>query len=236
MAKPVTLSVICASRPKSPFLKGFIESFLETTQDAAHTELWIMHPFSGGPELSAMLHWAEQGNIHFVEENYGYGRYGHHIYLNELAKKATGDWVLELCEDMLFLTSSWDTWLRAQAEFYGPHQVRMLVPHFKPMEGAMAHLVSRGYLDVAGEFAGCWSVDTWVNMLFEKACLDRAHEAKGVWFYDATHDPEKAAFFAKGPTQPRSGVVMLPGWDAPEVQAAFWAAVARVKDAIARGR
>lgn len=234
MAQPMKISVIAASRKNSKWLAQFIFGYFTHTHDLANTELLVMHSAHDTWNQDLIQFFSDR--VTFVPENYHLGRKGHHVYLNELAKLATGDWIIELCEDMAFITPEWDRILREKI-ICPPSTIAMLRPRFKPHDGAMAHLVSRGYLEAAGNLAESWSVDSWINKVFEKACPGRATEIKEVYFYDYTHDPRN--YFDASEMNVEIDAAradQMPTWGVPSTDALLAETVERVKSYLARGR
>lgn len=135
----IKISVIVASRMNSSYLARFLQSYAEQTTDKENTELLVMYPSEDTYNQEVIRSFPAT----FVPEDHHLGRFGLHVYYNELAKLAQGDWVFSLCEDMTFLTPRWDDLLRADVADIDPHQIWMVCPHFKPIDLPMAHMVSR---------------------------------------------------------------------------------------------
>lgn len=179
------ISVLVSSRKDSKFLAHFIMGYLTQTADLSQTELLVMYDARDTWNQDLIKQYDDI--ITFVPENYGLGRWGLHVYMNELAKLAKGDWMIGLCEDMGFITPGWDQ--RFLAEGLDPHQIWMITPHFKPLDLPMAHLMSRGYYEVSGKFSELWGIDSWLNLLAVRCFHQRIRYVNDLYFYDCSHDP-----------------------------------------------
>jgi hypothetical protein len=91
-------------------------------------------------------------------ESLGYG--GFHVYANELAARATGDWLFLWNDDALMRTDGWDDVIRA----YEPRQV--LSARNNHAEGIVAFpIVPRIFVEALGHFSLNPHTDTWWQYL-----------------------------------------------------------------------
>ncbi|MBU2051330.1 MAG: glycosyltransferase family 2 protein [Gammaproteobacteria bacterium] len=218
------ISVLCASRKDSKHLAQFVSKFLTMTK--------------GDVELLVMVNKHDTWNKAFIEltkdrvkyfyEDYGYGREGLHIYFNDLLKHARGDWILYMCEDHTFIKNGWDELVREFIKKRGlvPTKIEIVVPRFEGT-GAVAHMVSRAFVDVAGRMGGYGNIDSWFGMLHANMSEGRFHPMDEAIFYDYTIDKDT-------PEKPIK--TKLPGWDSSKVKSDLEHEYKKLNQAIKEGR
>lgn len=184
------ISVLVSSRRNSKYLAKYIMGYLTHTEDFGNTELLVMASAQDEWNRDLFQYHGERG-IRFFFEDYHLGRRGLHVYFNELAQHATGQWLLYMCEDHVFVQRQWDQCVRRVAHNYNPDLVYVLLPKFKfPVPGHMSHIVSRGYLNVAGRMGGHGNIDSWINVAVEAIPSDRKVLIPEELFDDLTHHPD----------------------------------------------
>lgn len=189
------LSVLCAVRPNSDLLAHFIIGFFDSISDETNTELLMM--LNQEDEWNKRVARFFGDKVKFFYENLGKGRWGHHLYLNELMSHADGDWVVLMCEDFEFLVDGWDNYLREHITSHGfdGKRIYAVLPRFPHSIGNVCQVLSRGYIDVVGNvLSGHYSVDSWVNTVLDGFPDDRKSSLTDViLFDDYTHTTPKRA-------------------------------------------
>ena len=171
-----TISVLVPVRPNSSLLSRFLSDYFDKTKDQENTELLLMiHPKDRNKSMVE-----SNKGIRVVlekDENTRLGQRGHHIYINELAKYAKGDWMLCLGEDCNFLMGGWDDFLRYTINklfvFGGvagldPKRFFVIMPPFDP-PGAVEPMFSRGCFNALdGRLVAYPNTDSWMNTVMSR--------------------------------------------------------------------
>lgn len=202
------ISILVAVRKNSKYLAKFIFGYFANTEYPEEHEVLIMlnkHD-TWNQELVEFLEPIKSRGFpvfNFYYEDMQLGRAGLHKYFNELAKQATGDWMIYFCEDHFIIPTiamdgrpykhPWDLYFmnkitELQLDF---KDVYILVPKFDNV-GAMNHMVSRGYYNAMGFVIGRhgW-IDSYIN---DVAFAAWGHKAGRMirfdneTFHDFSHD------------------------------------------------
>lgn len=213
------ISVLISARPNSKYLAKFMHGLLCRTGDFTNIEVLIMlnKNDTWNDELKAFymaLGLNLKGSIQFFEEDYGLGRDGLHIYLNDLAEHATGDWLIYFCEDHFIIENNWDVKIRefVKQRELDPAKINLIIPKFDNA-GAMNHIVSRGLYTALGHLGMNGWIDSYINDIWHNVehdlnkeftikAMDRLHRMDDELFHDFTHDkpepmsPEHLAGFS----------------------------------------
>lgn len=138
----------------------------------------------------------EPYGVRFLTEDYQLGRAGLHMYFNDLAKEATGDWLIYFCEDHFINPPSripWDQYFLSRIDELqmDPQEPYVVVPKFDNA-GAMNHMVSRGFYDLLDGVIGRhgW-IDSYINDVTTMAWgrySPRLVRMDSETFHDFTHD------------------------------------------------
>lgn len=196
------ISVLASARPNSKYLAKYIMGYLTHTADLVNTELLVMASARDEWNKDLFAYFGDKG-IRFFFEDYQLGRRGLHLYFNDLARHATGDWLLYMCEDHVFAARGWDDYVRRVAGKYNKDLIYVLLPKFKfPVPGHMSHILSRGYYQVCGQLGGHGNIDTWVNVVIEALAGDRKPLIPEELFDDLSHHPD--------PMTPQANTVAIP--------------------------
>lgn len=199
------ISVLISARPNSKYLAKFMHGLMCRTGDFNNIEVLIMlnKNDTWNDELKAFymaLSLNLKGSIQFFEEDYGLGRDGLHIYLNDLAERATGDWLIYFCEDHFIIENGWDKKILdfvAQREL-DPQKINLIIPKFDNA-GAMNHIISRGLYLALGHLGMNGWIDSYINDIWQNVehetnkeftvmAMDRLHRMDDELFHDFTHD------------------------------------------------
>lgn len=141
-----------------------------------------------------LFEWAGQHPaITIVKENMEMGQKGHHQYLNELFKWSHGCWILNFCDDMYIKAKGWDDRIRdfiREKELY-PNKCYMLIPRFE-IDGAVEHILSRGWIDTVGFISAYQNTDSWLNTVSdtmpEVYSSERRLNIPGILFEDYSNN------------------------------------------------
>ena len=195
---------------------------------------------SEGDEFNADLFkfFEETAEIYPVKiffENKKLGKYGRHIFFNELVKKATGDWILHTCDDQRFTMDEWDLYLRNYIikEKIDSSKIHIINPLFNNT-GWVDQMVSKPYLNVLGRLGGYGNIDSWFGNIMENLKeTDRVHVTPDSLMTDLTLYPEiYTPEYMQGDI---SEGVKLPRWDTPNVQDDLKSEIEKLKGALQNG-
>ncbi len=202
------ISVLLPSRGRPDSLRASIDSLLRLAHTRTAVEVLVAaDPDDFGTEIAAQ----EAGARCWVApERYGYT--GLHHYVNELAKRAHGEWCLLWNDDMRMQTWNWDTVIRG-------HRPAILWPQANHAHHAnIAPVWPRAWTDAIGHVSVTSHNDTYLQYLGEALSL---HERLPV---EVLHDRADVtgghndATFADG-----RGLIgpdaMVPGFDGASVRA-----------------
>lgn len=219
--------MLCPVRPESKFFAHFVAGYLNKTKNFTDTELLIMAAPRNewNQDLIEYLQ-RKEPSIRFIPEpeQAPGGQKGHHIYINELAKHAKGNWILNFCEDMHILLRDWDEVLREwiREKQLDPDKCWMIIPRFET-RGAVEHLLSRGWLDITGMVFGYPNGDSWLNTVTDLAPAifrdSRRLDCNILMFKDYSSDVGVKHLFEAG-EQTNKPVVERTRWEEmkPEIQ------------------
>ena len=162
------LSILGISRKRSKFLAKFLASYVNLTNDQENTELLMMVSKDEDWNTEIIEHFRQRHGVKFFFEDWKLGGRGRHVFFNELAMQASGEWMQHACDDHLFVMKDWDEYIRASIlhRSLDPLKVHVIIPKFSNT-GSCAHLLSRGYLAVLGKIGGCGNIDSWINSVLE---------------------------------------------------------------------
>ncbi len=129
---------------------GAVEILVAIDPDDSVTQDWLLNPGNILPEQVAL--WT-------APERYGYT--GLHHYLNALAKRARGKWILWFNDDMAMITHGWDKVIRAS-------RPAILWPHANHVHHAnIAPAWPRAWSDAMGHVSTTTHMDTQLQRLGE---------------------------------------------------------------------
>ena len=227
-------------RPESKFFAHLIMAFLNKTKDFYNTELLLM-PAKRNKWNEDLVSYIsrKEPSIRFIDEPVEEkGQRGHHIYMNELAKHAKGDWIMNFCDDMDILLRDWDEVIREfiRSKELDPEQCFMIIPTFE-VAGAVEHILSRGWLETVGCNFNYPNGDSWLNTVVEKTPeifkKTRVLSLPTTMFEDYSHKEQYFHLFestTKGETKEKED------WNSPEVQSGIWEASKKLFEAFENGR
>ena len=184
------LSVLVSARRDSKYLAKFLFAYFAHTDRAWDTEILVMLNQRDTWNVELIDHFA--GMVQFFKEDYNQGRAGLHNYYNELAKHATGDWIVYFCEDHLITLHNWNRYILDEVEFLGldPGQVWCLVPTLVN-EGPLHkvnHVLSRGYYSALGCISRSAWLDSYINDITERIPSERTIVLPLPMIYDFSAD------------------------------------------------
>lgn len=160
----IMLSLLVTARKDSKYLAKFITTFMVNTKDFNNVELLVFIDPTDiwNKELFELF----KENIKLVPDNTGIGRGGSHIFYNEVAKEAKGDWLWYLCDDH-YLHKDYDEYISNYIKERGLHSDKINV--IAPMcdnSGRISHILSRKTYETIG-FGNHGNVDSYINETLE---------------------------------------------------------------------
>ncbi len=234
------LSLLVPVRPNSKFIAHFLMDYVQTTKYFSDIELLLMPSPLDTWNKNLFAYFSRfPDNIKFFDEPAQLGQAGHYIYLNELNKYATGDWVLHICDDMFIIADYWDEIFFNAVEGLDHNKIYQVIPRFEP-SGAHVHGFSRGWLDVTGRIAGYPNTDSWNNTVME--CIPSELREKRLinietpMFQDTSNDPDYFVLHSHGMPSGEIKRMAAGSWESDEVQASIKAEGKLLLDAIEAGR
>jgi hypothetical protein len=193
------ISLLIASRKNDKFLSKILMSIMTKTYDLNNIEVLVM--------CSAQDEWnkdlikfykgvltglyfgqdefipgaSEVLNIKFFFEDYHYGNRGLHVYFNELAEKATGDYLWYLCSDHDIILQDYDKFILDYIEKekqLSPDKIWGIVPGMRDV-GPVSHIISRATYETLGHIALSDKIDSWYNDILYRIPQDRLFTISG---------------------------------------------------------
>ena len=183
------ISVLVSARRNSKYLAKFLFGINNRTSNPQNIEVLIMLNEHDTWNDDLVNTFQNATLFSFYRENMQLGRAGLHEYYNELAKHATGDWLIYFCEDHFIIMNNWDLYILKTIKDLelDPADVWCVIPKFDNC-GAMNQIISRGYYNALGQKVGRhgW-IDSYLNDV-NVAIPDRIIRLDDETFHDFTHD------------------------------------------------
>ena len=167
------ISLLISARRNSKFLSKLLNSIEAKTNNPSQVEVLVMNHLTDTWNSDLIDNWyKKEFNFSRDRENYGLGRYGLHMYFNHLAKRATGDWLMYLCDDHDIIMQGWDAYILNHVALRNLYHKDpyVLVPRFDNT-GSVNHILSRGMYEALGEMGSHSHIDSYLNDLFDKSDL-----------------------------------------------------------------
>lgn len=163
-------SLLVAVRPNSPFIKQFVDAYERLTENKDECELLIND-----------------------STEYGLGRFGLHLYINDLIPKAKGDWLAYFCDDHEIIMPGWDRRItdflhRGEVDkdfFIDPKKPHVIIPR-ADNTGTVMHILSRGFVEALGHISMHSHIDSYLNHVLMDFPGDRIHYMDGLMYTDHT--------------------------------------------------
>lgn len=204
------ISVVLTSRGRPASLRAAVASLLHHADDPGRIEVIAAIDPDDTATAAAAPSLPPQVTLWTAPERYGYNRL--HLYLNELAKMASGAWCLWFNDDMRMQTRGWDTVVRR-------NRPAVLWPHANHVHHAnIVPAWPRAWSDAWGHVSPTSHMDTYLQYVGEalgrhdkipvEVIHDRADVTGG--HDDATYAEGRALLGSEG---------MVPGFDPAFVRA-----------------
>jgi hypothetical protein len=147
--------VLLASRGRRVSLLTAIRTLYDSVTDRDELEL-IVAADPDDVEMSTVStspFWPASAHLWVAPERYGYNNL--HLYLNALAKQATGEWLMWFNDDMRMLTPGWDRVIRE-------HRPAVIWPHANHVHHAnIAPAWPKAWSDATGCASPSSHMDTY---------------------------------------------------------------------------
>jgi hypothetical protein len=151
----VLISVLLPSRGRPKALVDSIDSLLNHAERPGGIEILIAADPDDPATARADIPW--QATVWTAPERYGYDRL--HEYVNRLANRATGDWLMLWNDDARMLTEHWDT-------LVAEHPPAALWPHSNDVPGCNTFpLWPRTWTQTLGHVSLSPHCDSWIQHL-----------------------------------------------------------------------
>jgi hypothetical protein len=156
-----------------------------------------------------------------------------------MAKHASGDWIINFCDDMHILLKDWDEQLR---EFIREKQLDsekcyMIVPRFR-VDGAVEHILSKAWIETVGFVTAYQNTDSWLNTVTDTAPEQFTATRRLQWntpmFDDYSHVEDLKFLFGK--SFGGAGIPDEKQWQSEEIQASIKEAADKLFYAFQNGR
>lgn len=230
------ISVLTIARRRSRFLSHFLFNYCAMTKNLIDTNLFVMANAGDdyNKDVFKFFEMHPEYGIKFFFEDSGLGVYGRHIYFNDLAKIADGDWIFHTCDDQMFIYKGWDDYLRKYIidKNINFSKMNVIIPAFENT-GIVDHIVSRGYINILGRLGGYGNIDSWINRILKEVPQDRVYYPSQKLMYDFTpnaeiHTPE---YLTIDDTKGN----LLPKWDSEEIKNDLSLEIDKMQEAIKNG-
>ena len=178
------ISILLAIRKNSKMFSKWLIAYQKHTRDFSNIELLILV----NEEDTWNQDYFDYYKLKVFREHYNAGAKARHIFYNQLAKEAHGDWLWHMCDDH-YLLDGYDEYL---VNYIKEHQidstkVNIIVPMVN--SSSISHILSRGYYDVVGRIGWHGNIDSYLNDVHERMVYqDRIHYPKQPILLDFTVD------------------------------------------------
>lgn len=202
------ISVVFASRGRYAGLVDTIESLRDRANDNTSIEVIIaMDPDDLATQYIKQSRFSDgiTASLWVAPERYGYTRL--HVYLNELAKQASGTWLMWFNDDMRMVTPGWDDVIRNH------NRQAVLWPHANHVHHAnIAPIWPKAWADRLGYASPTTHMDTYLQRLGEAV---GRHDPVPIQIThnrpDVTGEPADTTYTEGREKLGAEG--MVPGWD-----------------------
>lgn len=158
------ISLLLTARENSKYLAKFIATFLVNTHDFNNVELLIFLPSTDtwNKEIIELA----GDKVKVIPDHTGLGRGASHIFYNEIAKEAKGEWLWYLCDDH-YLLDGYDKYISDYIKDLNidPTKVNVIAPACSN-SGRVSHILSRKTFELVG-FGQHGNVDSYINEMLE---------------------------------------------------------------------
>lgn len=145
------ISVLCPSRNRPGLLERSLRSLRETASDPSRLEMWA------GIDPDDPVDWLSlDAHCYFAPERFGYMQL--HRYYNEMARLATGQWLLLWNDDAVMRTPGWDEIIAGQS----PDQLLWLEANHH-CTGNLFPCWPKAWSDAMGHVSLSANVDRWLS-------------------------------------------------------------------------
>ena len=158
------ISLLVTARSDSKYLAKFITSFMVNTTNFDNVELLVF--IDPEDTWNKELFECFKDKIRIIPDNTGIGRGGSHIFYNEVAKEAKGDWLWYLCDDHQ-LFKGYDEYIVKYIDDHhlNSSKVNIIAPMCSN-SGRISHILSRKTYETIG-FGQHGNVDSYINEMCE---------------------------------------------------------------------
>jgi hypothetical protein len=156
------ISQLLILRKNSKFFAKFLIGWLKNTKDFNNVELLILA--NQGDTWNQDLF--EYYKLKVFYEDSGFGKDGRAEFYNQLAKEAKGDWIWPMCDDHYLIKNGYDEYLTEYLKDKDFSKPKIVLPKVDN-SGAIAHILSRGWLNTTGRIAKHGNIDTYLNDCLE---------------------------------------------------------------------
>lgn len=153
------VSVLIPSRGRPHKLCTTIASLLKTASIPSDVEILVRADLDDELLLSYVSKFARFDNVHFLVGRRGNGYLDANIFWNELARFATGRWLVCFNDDAIMESPGWD----AELERHETDSGLCLVHPYDNYNRTSFPIVTRAVYETLGHIAVFPGVDTWMN-------------------------------------------------------------------------
>ena len=180
------LSLMLTIRKNSKFFSKFLIGYLSKTKNFSNVELLILA--SEGDTWNKDLF--DYYHLNVIYENLRCGKGGRHLFYNELAKHAKGDWLWHFCDDHYLIMDGYDEYILdyIKQNNIDSNQIHSIVPVVSN-SGSISQILSRGWYETVGRMGGQGNIDSYLNTVAERMlCPERIHYPPHAIMTDFTVD------------------------------------------------
>lgn len=166
------ISLLVPVRKNSPYLVNFLISFLKNTYCFDDVELIILISKEEKWNLEIidfLKHDNDADNFKVMTKELDAERDGLHLFWNQMAKEARGNWLWYLCDDF-YLYPNYDKTLNSVLKNLDSDKINVIVPRVEN-SGSITHVLSRGYYNAVG-MGKHGNMDSYINWVLEAAKIE----------------------------------------------------------------
>ncbi len=181
------LSLMLTIRKNSKFFPKFMAGFLLHTKNFANVELIVLASSEDTWNRDLFELYKDKLTVYY--EDFRCGKNGRHLFYNELAQYAKGDWLWHMCDDH-YLLDGYDEYLVSYINdnHIDANKVNIIVPRVEN-SGSIAHLLSRSWYEAAGRIGSHGNIDSYLNGVVDRMIHKRDHHPDKPVLWDYTTDP-----------------------------------------------
>lgn len=156
------ISILLTLRKNSKFFSKWLIAYLKNSDNFFNTELLIL----ANKEDTWNKDWFDFHGLTVYYEDWNCGKNGRHLFFNELAKHAKGEWLWHMCDDH-YLLPGFDKYLTEYLNTLNSSMAYCVIPRVEN-SGSISHILSRGWYETTGRIGYHGNIDSYLNGVIDR--------------------------------------------------------------------